>query len=155
MGHHRVHSWVQGLYANYQTLGEVRLFPHPLAYDAGSHSSHEATFVHGWMPNCCCWGWGSMKRNVLFSHVADTIPMVICLHFYWTAKLLVGRYRPPFTLHSQGYHSDKTLGWVHKYTEIFGKNYTSCTKAPKVKKSLIDKDSHPPFLALSVFIQSS
>lgn len=25
--------------------------PHPLAYDAGSHSSYRATFLHGKMPN--------------------------------------------------------------------------------------------------------
>ena len=27
----------------------------PLVYGAETHSSHESTFVHGWMSTCCCW----------------------------------------------------------------------------------------------------
>ena len=34
--------------------GGARLLQNPLAFGAGSHSSHRGTFVHEWMPNFSC-----------------------------------------------------------------------------------------------------
>lgn len=40
MDHCRVHSWDWGLYAYYPAQAWARLLPAPLAYGAGTHSSH-------------------------------------------------------------------------------------------------------------------
>lgn len=48
----------------------------------GFQSSHKGIFVHGWIPNYCCWEEDTM-RDILFGQLADvTLTMYFLLFFF-------------------------------------------------------------------------
>ena len=55
--------------------GWVVLLPSPLAYGAGSHSSHKGIFVNGFMPNCCCWRGNTSEGH--FRYISQRILLKI------------------------------------------------------------------------------
>ena len=58
-----------------------------LVYCVGPHSSHKGTFVHGWTPNCSCFGGCGRgetgTKAILFSYAADITLHLIFILVYW------------------------------------------------------------------------
>lgn len=78
MGHYRAHSWDQDLSGCYLTHGWARLLPGPLAYVAGSYSSHKNTSICGWTPVVA--EHRTRTRDILCDHNANCTPFLALIN---------------------------------------------------------------------------